>query len=144
MGTIQLLRSLKLLFSEIYTRKLYCLIAKSCLTLWNPMNCSLPGIFQARILEWVAISFSRGSSWPRGWSCDFCKSPTLQAGSLLLSHLGSPRKIEGKRKRQQQRMRSSHGIIHSTDMNLSKACAIVEDRGAWHAAVHDIAESDTT
>ena len=36
----------------------------------NPMNCSLPGssvhgILQARILEWVAISFSRGSSWPR-------------------------------------------------------------------------------
>ena len=36
----------------------------------DPMDCSLPGssvlgIFQARILEWVAISFSRGSSWPR-------------------------------------------------------------------------------
>ena len=41
-----------------------------CLTLYNPMDCSLPdssvhGIFQARILEWVAISFSRGSSPPR-------------------------------------------------------------------------------
>ena len=39
--------------------------------LCNPMDCSLPassvhGIFQARVLEWVAISFSRGSSWPRG------------------------------------------------------------------------------
>ena len=37
---------------------------------YDPMNCSLPGssipgILQARILEWVAISFSRGSSWPR-------------------------------------------------------------------------------
>ena len=44
--------------------------AQSCPTLCNPMNCSLPGssvhgIFQARTLEWVAISFSRGSSWPR-------------------------------------------------------------------------------
>ena len=44
---------------------------KSCLTLCNPMDCSLPsfpihGVFQARILEWVAISFSRGSSPPRG------------------------------------------------------------------------------
>ena len=44
---------------------------KSCPTLCNPMGCSLPGssihgISQARVLEWVAISFSRGSSWPRG------------------------------------------------------------------------------
>ena len=41
-----------------------------CPTLCNPMDCSLPrfsvhGIFQARLLEWVAISFSRGSSQPR-------------------------------------------------------------------------------
>ena len=47
-----------------------CLAAESCPTLWNPMGCSPPGssvhrIFPARILEWVAISFSRGSSWPR-------------------------------------------------------------------------------
>ena len=46
------------------------LVTKSCLTLGDPMDCSLPcfsvhGIFQARILEWVAISFSRGSSTPR-------------------------------------------------------------------------------
>ena len=45
-------------------------VAQSCLTLCNPMDCSPPGssvhgIFQAWILEWVAISFSRGSSWPR-------------------------------------------------------------------------------
>ena len=43
------------------------------LTLCDPMNCSPPGssvhgIFQAIILEWVAISFSRGSSWPRDWT----------------------------------------------------------------------------
>ena len=43
---------------------------QSCPTLCDPMDCSLPGfsihgIFQARILEWVAISFSRGSSQPR-------------------------------------------------------------------------------
>ena len=42
----------------------------SCLTLWDPRHCSLPRssvhvIFQARILEWVAISSSKGSSWPR-------------------------------------------------------------------------------
>ena len=44
--------------------------AKLCLTLCDPMDCSPPdssvhGILQARILEWVAISFSKGSSWPR-------------------------------------------------------------------------------
>ena len=45
-------------------------VAQSCPTLYNPVDCSLPGssvhgIFQARILEWVAISFSRRSSQPR-------------------------------------------------------------------------------
>ena len=45
-------------------------VAQSCLTLCDPMDCSLPafsvhGILQARILEWVTISFSRGSSQPR-------------------------------------------------------------------------------
>ena len=45
-------------------------VVQSCLTLCGPMVCSLPdssvhGILQARILEWVAIPFSRGSSWPR-------------------------------------------------------------------------------
>ena len=46
-------------------------VAQSCPTLFDPTDCSLPGssvhgIFQARVLEWVAISFSRGSSQPRG------------------------------------------------------------------------------
>ena len=46
------------------------LVVQSCLTLCDPMDCSPPGfsvrgILQARILEWAAISFSRGSSQPR-------------------------------------------------------------------------------
>ena len=54
-----------------------CYISKSCLTLCSPMDCSLPGssihgILQARILEWVAISFSRGSSWSTDWTRVFC------------------------------------------------------------------------
>ena len=45
-------------------------VAQPCLTCCNPMDCSLPGssvngIFQAIVLEWIAISFSRGSSQPR-------------------------------------------------------------------------------
>ena len=47
-----------------------CLVSQSCLTLCNPMDCSLPGssvhgIFQAIVLEWIAISFSKESSQPR-------------------------------------------------------------------------------
>ena len=49
------------------------LVAQSCPTLCDPMNCSPPGssvqgILQAGTLEWVAISFSRGSSQPRDWT----------------------------------------------------------------------------
>ena len=48
-------------------------VAQSCPTLRDPMDCSLSGssihgIFQARVLEWIAISFSRGSSRPRNWT----------------------------------------------------------------------------
>ena len=47
-----------------------CLVAQLCVALWDPMDCSLPGssvhgILQSSILEWVAMSSSRGSSWPR-------------------------------------------------------------------------------
>ena len=50
---------------------LWVLVAQSCLTLCYPMDCSLPPgssvheILQARVWKWVAISFSRGYSWPR-------------------------------------------------------------------------------
>ena len=63
--------------------------AQSCLTLCDPMDSSLPdssvyGIFQARIPEWVAISFSRGSSQPRTEP----RSPALQADALPPELLG--------------------------------------------------------
>ena len=56
------------LFLSIHTKSL-----QLCLTLCDPKDCSPPGssvhgILQARILEWVAISCSRGSSWPRDWT----------------------------------------------------------------------------
>ena len=54
-----------------------CLVAQSCPTLCDPVDHSQPGsslrgILQARILEWVAISSSRGSSWPRDQTCLSC------------------------------------------------------------------------
>ena len=52
-------------------------VAQWCLTLCDPTDCSLPGssvhgIFQAIVLELIAISFSRGSSWPRDWTWVSC------------------------------------------------------------------------
>ena len=66
-------------------------VAKLCLTLCDPMDCSLPGssahgILQARIPEWVAISFSRDLSDPGIKP----RSPALQADSLLSEPPGKP------------------------------------------------------
>ena len=59
------------------------LIAKWCLSLetsCSPSGSSVHGISQARILEWVVISYSRGSSWLRHWTCGSC------TGSRILYH----------------------------------------------------------
>ena len=69
----------------------YVLVAWSCLTLCDPMDCSptgssVHGILQARILKWVASSFSRVSSQPRVKP----GSPTLQADSLPSEPPGKP------------------------------------------------------
>ena len=52
-------------------------------------------------------------------------------------------KLEGKRRREQQRMGWLDSFINSMDMNLSKLWEIVEDRGAWYATVHAVKGSQT-
>ena len=62
---------------DIVLLLLLFIVAELCPTLWDSMDCSLPassvhGIFQAKILEWGSISFSRRSSWPKDRIWVFC------------------------------------------------------------------------
>ena len=63
---------------------------QSCPTLWDPMDCSPPGssvygILQARILEWIAMPSSRGSSWPKDWTWVCC----IAGGFFTTASLGN-------------------------------------------------------
>ena len=69
-----------------------CVVAQSCLTLWEPVDCSPPGssvhgILQARTLEWVAICSSRSSSQPR----DQSSSPALAGRFFTTEPVGKVR-----------------------------------------------------
>ena len=85
-------------FASISIFQCCYLVTKSCLTLCDPMDCSpsgssVHGILPGRILEWVAISSSRGSFWPRDQTSVSCISCV---GRLVLyhqHHLGSPESI---------------------------------------------------
>ena len=64
-------------YTKAYAVEVKVLVSQSCPTLCNLTDCSQPGfwvcgILQARILEWVAIAFSRESSWPREWTQVSC------------------------------------------------------------------------
>ena len=92
--TSQLDEDQKLAYWQCCRRKEEREVAQSFPTLCDPIDCSLPGfsihrIFQARVLEWVAISFSRGSSRPRDQTQVF---HIAGRRFTCLSHQGSQRK----------------------------------------------------
>ena len=78
------------------------LVTQSCLTLCNTMDCSPPGspvhgILQARILEWVAILFSRGSFWPSKQTQVSCITHLLSLWDLVSSTSAHPTTQAGNR-----------------------------------------------
>ena len=130
-------------------------VAQSCLTLRDPIDYSPPGssvhgMFQASVLEWVATSFSMLQM--NELKFQFSLALSLQKWNILthkfvvdsLEKILMLGKIEGRRRRGQQRVRWLDDITDSVDISLSKLWEIVKDRESCHATVHMVTESDTT
>ena len=115
---------------------------QSCPTLSDSMDCNPPGsfvhvIFQARILEWVVIPSSRGSSWPRNWTC--ISVSLALAGRFFTSYatweaLKSPIKLHYRKERVWRvgEKKCSQGNLKETLLTKKKQNMIEGERKDYH------------
>ena len=124
-------------------------VAQSCWTLCEPVDCTVLGILQARILEWVAIAFSRGSSWPRnrtGVSCIAGRFFTIWAIRVVPNTRMKAKKSTSSLLRFLRRPRNSIALPHVGHEQLRHR--ILEDAGLssrlWKARTEDVGFEDCT
>ena len=121
---------LKIIFNKINFEKVK--VARSCLTLCDPVDCSPPsssvhGILQARILEWVAISFSLLQIQPRDWT------QVLHIAGVFFTIWAT---------REAQNQLSVQSLSHVRLFALLRY-NLPMDRGAWRAMVHRVTKNRT-
>ena len=121
-------------------------VAQSCRALCDHMDCSppgssVPGIFQARVLEWGATTFSTEQLY-QVQNAPIVQFPAPAGRTDSLENVLILGKIEGRR-RGRHRVKWMDGITDWMDMSLSKLRELVRDREAWPDAVHGAAKSWT-
>ena len=139
---------------------LYCpsvLVTQSCSTFWDPMDCSPPGssvhvILQERILRWITILFSRGSSWPRDWnqvsyiagrhyhpSHQYCPKWYGKLSDGFEQQVSQVALVEKKRKEKKNPPANAGDKTYSNIL----AWRSPMNRGAWGSTIYGVAQSWT-